>query len=209
MQSDETTPPARRDVTIRPPPAPAQAQGHAPTVWLSANWSRSRFEDMQREANAAVEGIDVRHARRREIIFAIAFAESYLFEWVRDDVLRGSSDELPRYFPAGVHRGPDTKWKAVLAHLERDDRIQLNPDLGGPRGEQWQRLIDYRNGLIHAAASRPDSDTQSEDLRPVPQVRDLAECPAGWALSVVAFRARKLHAASGTAMPRWLAPTQV
>ena len=51
------------------------------------------FNDALREAESN------RDARRREIGFPVACAESYLFEWVRDSVVRGDLAALARKNP--------------------------------------------------------------------------------------------------------------
>ena len=48
-------------------------------LWRSASWASRWFADASREAHI---GPDV-DARRREIVFAVCFVESYLFEWTR------------------------------------------------------------------------------------------------------------------------------
>jgi hypothetical protein len=70
----------------------------SPKLWTSSSWARDWFEDALSAAKEAG-----RHARRRETLFAVCCAESYLFEWVRDEVLKGKYDELAKYFPPGNH----------------------------------------------------------------------------------------------------------
>jgi hypothetical protein len=57
------------------------------TVWLTYSFAPDWFEDALHEAKT---GID-HNAQRREIVFAVCCAESYLFEWVRDEII-GKSD---------------------------------------------------------------------------------------------------------------------
>jgi hypothetical protein len=66
-------------IVITPAPAVCIATVGVPTVWVSDNFSEDWFSDALKEARS---GTDF-NARRREIIFAACFAESYLFEWTR------------------------------------------------------------------------------------------------------------------------------
>ena len=63
------------------------------TFWLHASFASKWFGDAHREA--ALEGGD---ARRREILLAVCFVESYLLEWTRDEALRRDYRALSRYF---------------------------------------------------------------------------------------------------------------
>jgi predicted RNA-binding Zn-ribbon protein involved in translation (DUF1610 family) len=74
-------------------------------IMMSAHFAQSWFEDALREANTP----DDAHARRREIVFAVCFAETYLFEWVRDEVVRGDVQKLNIYFQPGKFRGIEDK----------------------------------------------------------------------------------------------------
>ena len=52
-------------------------------LWATASFARAWFSDALEEAGVVNDS----DARRREIVFAVCFAESYLLEWVRDVVL--------------------------------------------------------------------------------------------------------------------------
>ena len=66
------------------------------TIWQSCSWARDWFDD----AFDAAKQADHR-ARRREIIFSVCFAETYLFECVRDEILKRDFVKLATYFPFG------------------------------------------------------------------------------------------------------------
>jgi len=70
-------------------------------IMMSAHLAQSWFADALRETKTGGDA----HARRREIVFAVCFAETYLFEWVRDEVVRGDVQKLNKYFKPGKHRG--------------------------------------------------------------------------------------------------------
>jgi len=75
------------------------------------------------------------------------------------------------------------------------------PDFGGPHGEEWKRLLPYRNGLVHAKASRPATDT---DRNAIHDKKVLDELETGWATRVVVERVRRLHSATKTDPPSWI-----
>jgi hypothetical protein len=191
----------RRDVVIRPEPARAEARALEPTVWLTYSFAPEWFHDALHEAQAGHD----HHSRRREILFAVCFAESYLFEWVRDDVLKRHYDGLLEYFPVPPkRRGVTQRWNEILKQLVENGKIRKAPDLGGRHGQEWRRLVDYRDGLVHARASRPQTTARPNDTMPVPSKTDLDRLDAGWALRIVTDRVRRLHKAVNTPVPEWL-----
>ena len=190
----------RRDVTIRPEPARAEARVPEPTLWLTYSFAPEWFHDALREAQTGHD----HHSRRREILFAVCFIESYLFEWVRDGPLRGRFDELRDYFPIDDRRGIYDRWRQVLKALRDNGLINRLPNVGGPHGVQWKRLLLYRNGLMHARASRPQTTARPNERMPVPSKTDLDRLAAGWALRIVIDRVRHLHEAVNTPVPEWL-----
>lgn len=168
------------------------------TIWQAYSWARDWFDDALNETR-----VSDHRSRRREVLFSVCFAESYLFEWVRDDVLKGDYQKLANYFPFDSKRGLRRKWKEVIKQLKRDSLIQ-NIDFGGPAGAEWVRLVKYRDGLVHARASRPSTPTQEGEKEPVPSKTILDQLQPGWALKTVNDRIRKLHDAANTAVPSWL-----
>jgi hypothetical protein len=102
---------SQKDVVIRVSAATAVGSAPAPTLVLGvSHYAPDWFEDATREAVACNPGDW--HARRREIIFAVNCAESYLVEWTGDLLstkLRGAElhDALRDYFskPAFGQRG--------------------------------------------------------------------------------------------------------
>ena len=144
------------------------------------------------------------HARRREIVFAVCFAESYLFEWVRDQVLGGDFHRLAIYLPSGDKRGIRQRWKEVVKRLRDEQIIPASPDFGLPYWEHFDQLVDYRDGLVHAGASRPTSSARPMQEGAVPSVEALQTMPRGWPVRVVVELVRRLHAAVGSATPAWL-----
>ena len=120
-------------------------------VWLSYSFAPHWFQDALTESKLD----DDFNARRREILYAVCFAESYLVEWVRDAVLEGDFDKLSIYFPPGMKKGVCEKWKSTLKNLHKDGLISSIPDFSQKYWQDFSDLFDMRNGLVHARASRP------------------------------------------------------
>ena len=68
----------------------------------------------------------------------------------------------------------------------------------------FRKLVDYRDGLVHASASRPETDSQPEKEKPLPSKTDLDKLFPGWAVQVVVTLVKRLHDAVGTPPPDWL-----
>lgn len=174
---------------------------YAPTVWLTANFAPRWYADAKNEANQT--GDD---ARRREIVFAVAFVESYLFEWVRDVVLSGEFAKLNDYFPPGETRPVRDRVKDVLADLARDNELKQKPDWRQPefRWSDFCLLVDFRNGLVHGAASRPDTAGLPKGEKPNPGSIELQEINPGWPTKVAHDLFSSLLKLYGRELPTWL-----
>jgi hypothetical protein len=194
--SDEQKPP--EPTIITPGTAGLGFIGQTLDIWLAAVFAPKWFEDAVRES--ALVGSD---ARRREVVFAVCFAESYLLEWVRRDVLT-KLDRLNDYFPPDRQRPMTDRWKEVPKRLYEDRQIRGHPDYGKSFWEDFVRLVDYRNGLVHGRASRPDKNDLHKDAKPVPTPGDLEAMLQGWPTRVVVSLVRELHASAGTPPPPWL-----
>lgn len=173
----------RKDTVIPLKQLRISATAPPSTVWQSDNYA----EDWYRDAMAEVCSGGNYNARRREIIFATCFAESFIFEWARGKL---QVEEINDYFPperrcqhdTRYHRNLLKKWKEVPTDLYRDKRIKLLPKLHLSR---LGKLLQYRHGLIHASASRPATKTQAQKTKPFPAKKDLKKLKAGWAVSIV------------------------
>lgn len=169
-------------------------------LWAYGTYASDWFGDAQKEVN-----IESDHARRREIIFAVCAIESYLVEWVRDDVLNRSFRHLANYFPVKDRNiGIDKRWRRVIERLYTDSKIRRKPTLGGQYWDAFTALVRFRNGIVHGRTSRPESDKVPKDERPEPTVNQLAKLGPGGAVQVIAKVIRKLHEAVGTTPPGWL-----
>jgi hypothetical protein len=188
----------RKDVVVQAPTIEVVVEFPPATIWTTNRYAQDWFADAMREGDATGY-----NARRREIIFAVCFADSYLAEWLVGDI--GLDLTTSRaYLPAHDKRGVTDRWKEIPKELVRNNVIPAAPDLGGPHGEEWRRLVDYRDGLVHANASRPQTTNQPPELEPMPSRPELEELEPGWPLRVAVERVRRLHAAAGTSPPDWL-----
>jgi hypothetical protein len=169
------------------------------TVWETYSYAREWWSDAIQETDGSGQG-----SRRREVLFAVCAAESYIFEWVRDTVLNHDFVVLDRYFPVGHKRGVTEKFKEVPKQLAHDGLIRQPLDCGGPEFAAFRQLVEYRDGLVHASASRPDTSSLPAEAKPIPSRHDLDSLPAGWASGVIRRLLQKLHTDTGTPPPTWL-----
>jgi len=168
--------------------------------WLHATFAPGWYSDAVREA--AVSGAD---ARRREILFAVCFVESYLLEWVRDEALHRDYKALDKYLPSDDRQGISERWKTVTKRLREDGLIPGHPDYG--RASQWRdfiRLIRFRDGLVHGRTGRPQTTDTPDEALPSPTADDLTTMPSGWPTRTVVSLVRALHFCVGSSPPAWL-----
>ena len=174
------------------------------TVWLTYSFAPEWFEDALNEAKTGAD----HNARRREIVFAVCCAESYLFEWVRDEIIGKSDMErlmkyLNKYFPPERKMRVLDRWKFVTKQLWKDGFI-LEPDFSQDYWGNFTKLVDMRNGLVHASASRPETAQQPQEEKPIPSKDELDRLWPGWAIKVVIELIKNLHSSAETVPPSWL-----
>jgi hypothetical protein len=198
MEQDNSSPKSG-NIRIEVPAGTITTATYPPTVWQTYRYAPEWFGDAVRES-----GRGGHHARRREILFAVCAAESYIFEWVRDIVLKHDFQRLSAYFPSDAKRGVTAKFKEVPRALQGDGLVQAILDCGGSEFADFRRLVELRDGLVHARASRPSTGGLPEESRPVPSKNELDILPAGWATEVVRRLLGKLHQDTQTPRPDWL-----
>ena len=202
-------------------------EGSPAILWLDTSFAQEWYEDALAEARAD----DTFQHCRREIVFAVCAVESYLFEWVRDEVFRRDFTALNTYLLLDPHeeiqgreqkriegmwiKGIQDRWKEVLKDLHEHRLIPKYPNM---RTRVWQDfvvLVNYRNGLMHASVSQPEPDElpadllrlsarDREKLKPVPSRSDRKTMDPGWATGIVARLITHLHSEIGTQPPAWL-----
>lgn len=198
----------KHDVEVMPKRGNIVFKTYPATIWLAFSFAPEWFKDAARESKE--EGIN---ARRREIIFAVCCVESYLVEWVRDGVLNRSYadasgnlldyDDVTTFFPLNKV-GIKERWKNVLKKLYEKDRLPSIPDFTTTTWREFCELIDYRDGLIHATVSLPDTDALPEERRPTPLPQALAKQQGGWAVKRIINLLIELHEATRTSIPDWV-----
>ena len=191
-----------RNVTITPLPAEISSSGGDPVVWISDSFARDWFTDALREART---GKDY-NARRREIIFAICFAESYIFEWTRHKI---QIEEINDYFPPSPRFDKDPryrrtlkdKWGRIPREIFDAKKIPAHPNL---KLAGLGTLLKYRNGLVHASASEPATDSQPPKTKPFPTKEMLKRLKPGWAVKIVVDLVKDLHREVGDSVPEYI-----
>jgi hypothetical protein len=194
-----------KNVTTKLETASMTVSVGTPTIWLTYPFAKEWFEDALHEARTGTD----HNARRREIVFAVCFAESYLFEWMRDQVLDRQDFQklvtgLNQYFPPGKGQSVIDKWKHIPNRLMSAGLVPAAPDLSQSYWEHFTKLVAMRNGLVHARSSRPETTQLPEREKPLPSKGDLDKLPAGWATKIVVTLVKELHKAVGTSEPDYL-----
>ncbi len=141
---------------------------------------------------------------RREVLFSVCCVESYLLEWVRDEVLNQDLKGVTRYFPPGQKKGISEKWKEIPKKLRADGLITAVPNYGTKIFGDFKNLVAIRDGIVHASSSRPVSAKMPNHGKPFPTLSDLQTMKPGWALGVVVILLEDLHETLKTSKPLWL-----
>ena len=95
------------DTIIEPDPIALNTEIPPVSVWLADNFSEYWFKDAH---NESVSGAD-ENSIRREILFAVCFLESYIFEWTRRLV---DIEEISEYFPSKSLQNKDSTYRRWL-----------------------------------------------------------------------------------------------
>ena len=191
-------------IVVRPGPVSIGLRVAGPTLWRAENFAEDWLDDAVNASS--IDGIG---GRRREIVLSVCFVESYLFEWTRRQV---SVEELNDFFPVSSHtatgkKNPNyrrplkRKWKKVPRELFDAKKIGSRPNLDL---SMLGTLITYRDGLVHAAASRHDTFDRKHKSTVRPTKEDLGDLKPGWAVSIVVDLVRDLHRQLGQDLPTYV-----
>lgn len=167
--------------------------------WIYQSFAKAWFKDALNEAR---HGIDF-DSRRREIIFAVAFAECYLVEWVRDDILKKDFDKFIFYFPINKKMSAKDKWKEIPKQLCKDKLLIETPNIRLTFWQDWIELIDYRDDFIHAVTSCPEN-LESLHKKELTKIHEISKIKSGWATHVVIELVEEFHKAANMQIPEWL-----
>lgn len=175
-----------------------------PTVsaWFEETLAPFWIEEALRQTRDASEG----QARRREVILAVAAAESYLVEWVRDDVFKRDLKACSAYFLAREQQPVLERWKDIQGELKAARLIPATQDLSSSQAwTSFRTLVATRNALVHGNYSRPRTTVSPPGkTRPLSPI-ELDESAPGWAVAIVCALVRELCAAAETSIPAWVA----
>jgi hypothetical protein len=172
-----------------------------PTAWLSETLAGYWVC----EARAAISDSSV-SGRRKEILFSVAAAESYLIEWVRDEVFRGNVQASAVFFGARQRKqGICERWKDFLKELVASNQVPASPNFG--TSNAWLAfgtIVATRNALVHGNYSRPRKTVKLNE-RPEPlSPEELLNKPPGWAVAAVVRIVKELCDSTRTRAPAWL-----
>jgi hypothetical protein len=168
-------------------------------VWRTYSFAEAWYCDTVVESKQ--DGAD---HRRKEIVFAVCFVESYLFEFVRDRVFVGELKATQRIFPVNRRIGITKRCKKVFNQLCQEKKIKKQLDWGSTMWAEFEKLVTMRGGLVHASVSRPTSASLTRDARPIPDPEDLHRIQAAWPLRVAHDVAIAMHDAAEIDPPSWL-----
>lgn len=192
-----------------PPPTAYEAKSlgptskfGTPTAWLSDTLAPLWAE----EARASARELAVASARRKQVVFAVAAAECFLIEWIRDCVFSGDILACDDYLASRKQKpGIRERWKDIASELATSGRISGKPDfLHSNAWREFILLVDTRNALMHGNYSRPRRTAKLQQTpQPLAQ-HELAAKPAEWALEVVLAVITELCSAAGTPQPNWV-----
>lgn len=169
-----------------------------PDLWMTYSFAPEWLVDAKAEA---AKPQNRPSDRRREIIFSVAFGESYLVEWVRDEVLERNFQRFFELFPASLKLSAKDEWRRIPKQLVEDGLLKGTPKLESTFWNNWCTLVDYRDRLIHAVSSRPSGSTVP--ALP-PSVDTLEALKPGWAVNIVIELISAFHAAAETEVPDWV-----
>jgi hypothetical protein len=164
-------------------------------VGLGKHFARNWLDDARREARN-----DGRDARRREIVFAACFVESYLVEWVRDRVYRDEKDRLEKteqLLARPIRTGIEKRLKKVVRQLKEQNRI--TSDAFNCSGGWWQDfgdLVELRNWLVDGRASIPARNGRQLNEHSLRSLLDSLQ--PEWAVKTALEVTRQLDSATGT-----------
>lgn len=168
------------------------------TAWQVQSLAPAWFEDAVEQSR--LDGVA---ARRREIAFSVAAAECFLFEVVRDRLMGSDRALLEELFPVGNYSNVREKWKNVAARLFERGVATRRHEFGDAAWSSFHRLVDFRNGLMHARASRPVTGDTPENAKPMPSPEEMQTLEPGWPSATAAKLIQEFSITLGVAKPEW------
>jgi len=173
---------------------------------IASPWSHQTFApEWFKDALYEAQNASGYNSTRREIVFAVAFAESYLFEWLRDDILKGDPNNLSIYLPLFYNKSPIKKWNVIPKKLFNAGLIPNIPKIENiQEWDEFDMVVKYRNGLSHSASSVPQNLSLPPGKFPIPPLGELNKIKSGWAIKTIIGVIKQFHKAANMPMPEWL-----
>lgn len=169
-------------------------------VWFEETLAPSWIEDALRVSVNSTPAA----AKRREVIFAVAAAESFLVEWARDDVFKRDLKVCAAYFLAREQQPILERWKDIPGEFVEARLIPATQDLSTSKAwMSFRTLVATRNALVHGNYSRPRATAVIPGKTPPLSPQELDETQPGWAVKIVGQLARELCEAANTPIPTW------
>jgi hypothetical protein len=211
-----------------------EIKSYAPTVWVSRSYSETWWSDLSAEVQsstwdarreilfATCFGETILFEWVRDTVLPSFRSQGLQLKAAGrlDDGIefkrRGEWQRLTEmYFPPDRRCGLLERWIRVpaLAFASGDRPCPPYYSCSGkqlptlrhlPGWRDLDTLIRYRNGFVHAHASRPDSSILEEESHPVPDPSELVSVRPGWAKSVIQSPAIRLYADWDAEAPSWL-----
>jgi hypothetical protein len=173
-------------------------KGHTPTVIVGQSLALHWFKDAIHESQG-----DSWHNVRREIIFSATFLESYLFDWAQNQLINDIGLLLDEFPHEGFIPSLTNKWGELVSKVFRLRSLGNPPAKENP---ELERLVNYRNRLLHGQTSRLEISSVENLSWPIPSVEELKKLGNGWALSVSLKCVQSLHFHAGSEVPEYLKP---
>lgn len=185
---------------LRAEPGVFKLTGYPADLLVAANLAERWFADMVRETKSDTGGAT--DSIRREVVFAACFAESYIFEWTRKLTGKDVGDYFELEYPFECLK---QRWKRVPVDLY-EAGVVVAPCRPNIDWAEMGEVTQYRNGLVHGAASIPRGlkSEVGDPPEPVPKLSDLERRGQGWALKAVLKVVEQLHQQTGTPVPDYL-----
>ena len=173
---------------------------------IASPWSHQTFApEWFKDALYEAQNASGYNSTRREIVFAVAFAESYLFEWLRDEILKGEPNKLSIYLPLFYNQSPIKKWNTIPKKLFNAGLIPNIPKIENiQEWDEFDMVVKYRNGLSHSASSIPQNLSLPPGKFPIPPLGELNKIKPGWAIKTIIGVIKQFHEAAKMPMSEWL-----
>lgn len=171
--------------------AESYSEVSTPILSTATNYAGDWYADARGEVSDSAN----KNNKRREIVFSVFFLESYLYEWVRSqrpDFLTSFFDNNAKTLD-GKHslRGLKYKWQYIPSAIARELKLATDFELDL---HELESLIKFRDGFVHAKASRIYNDNTEEKNLPVPSQEELENTiQSGWAVTTAKNLVISLH----------------